>query len=90
MNAAAKEQTAFRFEPSLILSMKSRARSLGKSVNSYVTELIEKDLNGIHALPKVALPAELDDVVEKYAGCVSAPSQESLENDERLERIWNR
>lgn len=90
MNAAVKEQTAFRFEPELIQMMKSRARGLGKSLNAYVTGLIEKDLEEMHHLPEVTLTEQLDDIVAKYAGCARIPSQEELDGDERMERIWKR
>ena len=36
------------------------------------------------------LPLVFDDIVEKYAGIIPCPSQEELDNDERLARIWNR
>ncbi len=42
---AAKEQTAFRFDKNLLASMKMRAKSLGRSLNSYVSDLIIQDLN---------------------------------------------
>lgn len=90
MNTTVKEQTAFRFEPEMIMMMKSRAKSLGKSLNAYVTDLIAEDLDGIHALPKVRIPDILDDVVAKYEGCCRVPTQQDLDKDERLARIWNR
>jgi len=42
-----KEQTAFRFEPELLVRMKKAAKMRKKSLNQYVTEIIEKDLSNI-------------------------------------------
>jgi len=85
-----KEQTAFRFETSLIESMKKRAKGLNISVNKYVTNLIENDLKNAYALPKIKLPSVLSDNVLQYSGVVPMPTSEELKSDERLERIWKR
>jgi len=88
--AFSKEQTAFRFDPVLIQSMKRRAKSMNISVNKYVTDLIEKDLKDAYALPKVKLPVEFSEDIVEYSGIIPIPSEEELMSDERLERIWRR
>lgn len=85
-----KEQTAFRFEPSLIKTMKIRARSLNISLNKYVTDLVEKDLKESATLPKIESAERLSDIVRQYAGIMALPSDEDLNADERLKRIWER
>ena len=87
---APKEQTAFRFEPTLISMMKRRAKALHISVNAYVTGLIECDLRESHTLPQVELPEKLDDDIAHYAGILRCPSEDELAADERLMRIWQR
>ncbi|MCQ2139637.1 MAG: hypothetical protein MJZ09_04615 [Bacteroidales bacterium] len=90
MSTAAKEQTAFRLAPELISMMKQRSRALDISVNTYVTNLIIKDLEESRALPKIDLPKTLDDDILKLSGIISCPSQDELDTDERLKRIWCR
>lgn len=90
MRAATKEQTAFRFDPGLLAMMKTRAKDLGQSLNSYITSLAQKDLLEARIFPKVELPAEYDPKVKKFSGIMSRPSDDDLRADERLERIWNR
>ena len=85
-----KEQTAFRFDPELIASMKRRAHSLNVSLNKYVTDLIEKDIRETYELPKIKLPEILCEDVARYSGIMKPPTKEELESDERLERIWKR
>lgn len=91
MRAAIKEQTAFRFDTELIVLMKTRARGLGKSVNAYVTDLIESDLlHSKDSLPKVKLPPVPDSDILKYQGVMSAIKAADIQDDDRFQRIWNR
>lgn len=83
-----KEQTAFRFDPIMISMMKTRAKALGKSMNSYVTDLISEDLRMSCSLPKIDIPAVFDEDITEMAGAMHIPSAEDLKLDERLERIW--
>lgn len=83
-----KEQTAFRFDPRMISMMKTRAKALGKSVNSYVTDLISEDLRMSCSLPKIDIPEVFDEDVKEMAGAMRIPSADDLKGDERLERIW--
>lgn len=90
MRTGVKEQTAFRFEPEMILQMKSRAKSLNLSLNKYVTNLISEDLKKSLTLPKVELPSELDEDIAMAVGILREPYAEELYSDERLRRIWER
>lgn len=90
MLVTAKEQTAFRFAPELISLMKQRSKSLNISVNTYVTNLITRDLEESKTLPKIDLPETLDEDIMRLSGIISCPSQEELDADERLKRIWCR
>lgn len=85
-----KEQTAFRFEPVVISMMKTRAKALGKSVNSYVTDLVCADLHKSSVLPKIDIPTSFDNDIEAMAGAMEIPAAADLLSDERLERIWKR
>lgn len=90
MQTVAKEQTAFRFDPSLISRMKFKAKSLNITVNAYVTKLIESDLQASMTLPKVTLPRKLDDDIAQFTKRGFKPSEKDLISDERLRRIWER
>lgn len=88
--ASTKEQTAFRFDKDLLSTMKSRAKGMGKTLNGYVNHLIIQDLKNSMTLPEISISDELDPDVERFAGILSAPSEEDLKSDERLAAIWNR
>lgn len=90
MEPAIKEQTAFRFDTDFLLRMKRRAKLQGKSVNRYVTELIERDLLEAEMFPRAVLSDSDVDEVKSFAGRMEFPSADELEQDERLERIWKR
>lgn len=85
-----KEQTAFRFEPELLARMKKAAKMRKKSLNQYVTEIIEKDLELSSVFPAVVLTSEQIEFAARFAGKMSIPSREELSSDERLSRIWTR
>ncbi|MGN1210841.1 MAG: multiprotein-bridging factor 1 family protein [Candidatus Cryptobacteroides sp.] len=84
--------SAVAYGSDTILSNKicMRSAELGISVKAYLERLVDDDIRKSKRLPKIELPIAFDDVVEKYAGIISCPSQEDLDNDVRLERIWNR
>lgn len=81
-----KEQTAFRFDKDLTIRMKMRAALQRKSVNQYVTELVEADLLSAEVFPSVdTTPGE--DVL-RYAGILPIPTEKEIAEDDRLARIW--
>ena len=83
-------QTAFRLEESVIKMMKHRARLKRISLNAYVSELIENDLRNSSILPQVEIPETLDEDIRRLSGIMSEPTDEMLDGDERLKRIWER
>jgi len=90
MQAAQKTMTAFRIEPSILEKVKERAKTLNLSVNSYITNLIVSDLNKSLSLPKASFTDDSLSFAGKYSGILNEPSEEELENDERLKAIWER
>ena len=84
------KQTAFKFDKELILLMKARAKSLGKSVNRYVTGLVEKDLAESGILPKVDISLLDVSEIDSMCGILSEPDIETLNNDPRALAIWER
>ncbi|MGN0194986.1 MAG: helix-turn-helix domain-containing protein [Candidatus Cryptobacteroides sp.] len=75
------------------LSGKIRRRSadLGMSARQYIERLVDEDLRNSGTLPRIELPLPRSEEVEKYAGIMKTlPSQDELDGDERLSRIWNR
>jgi len=83
-------QTAIKFDRDLTDSMKQRARSLGKSVNRYVRELVEKDLAEANTLPRISLDNIHDQNVLRLSGILKKPDMSVLENDPRAKAIWER
>ena len=60
---------------------------------TYICEMrnIEKDILEEGLFPKVDLSQIDDEVVKRYAGIIKDfPTQQDLDNDERLAMIWNR
>lgn len=89
-SGAAKEQTAFRFDSQLLQRMKIRAKQQGKSVNKYVSDLIERDLMESETFPCAVLTEADLAFVKQFAGKMTCPTEEELQADPRLERIWKR
>jgi len=89
MNTAVT-QTAFKFDTQLIPSIKRRAKSLGKSVNKYVLDLIEKDMAEANMLPKISLDGIYDENVERLSGILKNPDMRVVESDSRAKAIWER
>ena len=78
ITTTAKEQTAFRFEKELLASMKQRAKSQGRSLNSYVSFLVMEDLKRSRTLPRVSLSEELSPEVARFSGILEEPSAGEL------------
>ena len=70
--------------------IRRRSAELGISARMYLERLVEDDIRESRYLPKLAFPLPYDNVVEKYSGIIACPTQEDLDKDERLARIWNR
>lgn len=81
---------AYRIDTNLRDKICMRSAELGISARTYIERLVEDDIRKSRTLPRIELPVVFDDIVEKYAGIISCPSKEELDNDERLARIWNR
>lgn len=85
-------QTAFRFRPDLVSRMKNKARLLGKSLNSYVEEVIEKDLapqedkyGAIYeVLAEIKCPETVSPEVLSLSRFRMEFTEEDLQQDERL------
>lgn len=83
-------QTAFKFEPSMTVSMKKRARALGKSVSGYVRDLIEKDISESEMLPEVSIDDIRDVNIERLSGVLAEPDVNAINADPRASEIWYR
>ena len=71
--------------------MFTRSADLGMGPHQYITMLVEKDILEEGLFPKVDLSQIDDEVVERYAGIIKVfPTQQDLDNDERLAMIWKR
>lgn len=75
----------------LYSKIQSRSIALGMSARQYLEKLVDEDLKQSSELPRINLALLRSSAVERYAGIINTvPSQEELDNDERLSRIWNR
>ena len=82
-----KVQTGLRLDPMLINRLKSRAKLEGKSFNSYVEEVLEREMEPI--FPKLRREDyRVPDWVDKLAVRGRKFSKEELEADPRLAHIW--
>lgn len=87
-------QTAFRFKPELVARLKMKARREQKSVNAYVEQLIERDLEKdedryealYRELGKIKLPKKISPKLERLVGVGAGIeyTQEELDSDPRL------
>lgn len=65
----------------------NKARSLSKSIDEYISDLISKDLAINVELPKVSLSGHISKKVKKYSGILGSTP---IQGDEKFDRIWNR
>ena len=84
-------QTAFRFRPELLERLKNRARLEKKSLNSYVEEVLEKDLEStdryeaiIRDLGKLKMPEKVSPEIEAISRFKIEFTEEEIAADERL------
>jgi len=89
MYVMAKTQTAFRFDEEMLEAMKKRALSLNKSLNRYVTDLVNNDLSESFIFPKVKM-SDIEMGKDSMYGILPIPTDKEIEEDPRLEWIWKR
>lgn len=84
-------QTIHGCDTALYTKIRERSADLRIGPRQYIAMLVEKDILEAGLFPKVDLSQIDDEVVERYAGIIKAlPTQQDLDNDERLAMIWNR
>ena len=84
-------QTIYGCDTALYTKIRKRSADLGMGPHQYITMLVEKDILEEGLFPKVDLSQIDDEVVERYAGIIKVfPTQQDLDNDERLAMIWKR
>lgn len=92
-------QTAFRFRPEMLMRMKKKARNQGVSLNAYVENLVQKDLDEkedkyeklIKELKGIKLnPNALDDLNSRIKALNIHISQEEIDADERMAYILSK
>lgn len=75
----------------LYTKIRRRSLSLGISAKQYIEKLVDEEILNSVTLPRVKSVPSPSKAIEKFAGIIKAqPSQNDLDNDERLSRIWNR
>lgn len=99
MDSVRTVQTAFRFNPEMVRRMKNRARLQGKSLNAYIENLVEKDLEGemdryealFQELSQMEVPGSISPEIEDcFSRFKVEITTEMLEEDERLAYLLSR
>lgn len=92
-------QTAFRFRPKMLAQMKNKARLQGVSLNSYVENLVQKDIDGQESryeeiyreLSKIKInPETVKEVNDSFSKFNIRFTQEEIDSDKRLAYILSK
>ncbi|MBO4427823.1 MAG: hypothetical protein J5771_05025 [Bacteroidales bacterium] len=68
--------------------VKRHARKSGKSFNSYVEQLLDKE-TGLK-FPKLPKDFKISDEILSMRGCFRDPAPETLRNDPKLAYLWGK
>lgn len=83
-------QTAFRLDPVLLERLKRQAAANHQSLNAYVELILIKASEPV--LPKIPKDYQVSEEIRNLLGSVklTEPTPEELENDPKLEYLWNK
>lgn len=94
MEATARVQTAFRLPENLLVRLKSKAKLQGKSLNSFVEEILEKAVpyeeTFEEKMAKLKVPDEIPEDILAISRFGFNITEKDLEGDERALYIWNK
>ena len=85
----ASVQTAFRFPPELVARIKREAKRNKKSVNAFVTEILDRRTK----LEWPVLPKDYSATADELFTCqgqIPSPTEEMLKTDPKLAYLWNK
>jgi len=89
-SASVKIQTAFRLDAILLERLKRQAKSINRSLNSYVETILFNAAE--RELPRMPEGFEISEEIKELCGFIEleTPTREELEKDPKLERIWHK
>lgn len=94
MEATARIQTAFRLPEPLLIRLKSKAKLKGKSLNSFVEEILEEAVpyeeTFEEKIAHLTVPDEIPQEILDIARFGFKITEEDLEGDDRALYIWNK
>lgn len=88
METEVRVQTAFRLSTDLIFQLKRRAKEEHRSLNSYVEDVLEREVN--LEIPKLPKDFKVSETVRKLAVCSSVPKEYLKTTPEEQSRIDDR
>lgn len=93
METTARIQTAFRLPEPLVIRLKSKAKLKGKSLNSFVEEILEEAVpyeeTFEEKIAHLTVPDEIPQEILNMCGCLKI-TEKDLEGDDRALYIWNK
>ncbi len=93
MEATARIQTAFRLPQPLVVRLKSKAKLKGKSLNSFVEEILEEAVpyeeSFEEKISHLTLPDKIPQEILNLCGSLNI-TEKDLEGDDRALYIWNK
>lgn len=94
MEATSRVQTAFRLPENLLVRLKSKAKLKGKSLNSFVEEILEEAVpyeeTFEEKMAKLKVPDVIPQEILDIARFGFKITEKDLEGDERALYIWNK
>ena len=83
-----RTQAIFRFEEGFISKLKYYAKMEEKSLNAYVEEILQSEINRRESLPKLSVSGSYSPTINKLSGILAGKiTRDDLENDDRLAYI---
>ena len=94
MEATKRIQTAFRLPQPLVVRLKSKAKLKGKSLNSFVEEILEEAVpyeeSFEEKLSHLTVPDKIPQEILDIARFGFKITEKDLEGDDRALYIWNK
>ena len=88
METIARVQTVIRLRPEVMERVKYRAKGKKMSVNAYMESVLDAATRA--PIPKLPKDFKISPMIERWSGCIPAPTKEMLESDDRLAYILSK
>ena len=88
MPAITRLSTVIRLRPDLMDRVKRQAKKSGKSFNSYVEQVLDRE-TGLQ-FPKLPKDFKISEEILNMSGCCREPDAEALKKDPKLAYLWEK